>query len=150
MRTHGVPNMPDPKQPTATSLDQRGTMNGVAGIDPNSSSYQKADKSCSHLLPNGGQLTPAEQQKAIANALKFVQCLRTHGIPNMPDPIASGRGIALRVPAADPTQPQFESGPEGMPIPQSPRRSVNPAAERNPQEHPGSITAVPIGGHHLS
>jgi len=108
MRTHGVPNMPDPTS-NGSFLNQRGTVNGVAGVDPNSSAFQKADKSCSRLLPNGGHLTPAEQQQLVANALKYVQCLRTHGLPNMPDPITSGGNIALRIPAGGPNSPQFEA-----------------------------------------
>jgi hypothetical protein len=106
MRTHGVPNMPDPTS-NGSFLDNRGTVNGVKGVEPNSSAFQKADKACSHLLPNGGQLTPAEQQQALARTLKFVQCMRTHGEPNMADPVASNGGISLRVPAGGPNSPQF-------------------------------------------
>jgi hypothetical protein len=106
MRTHGVPNMPDPTS-NGSFLDNRGTVNGVKGVEPNSSAFQKADKACSHLLPNGGQLTPAEQQQALARTLKFVQCMRTPGEPNMADPVASNGGISLRVPAGGPNSPQF-------------------------------------------
>jgi hypothetical protein len=99
--------MPDPNS-NGDFLDDRGVLNGVRGIDPNSSQYDKADKACRHLLPNGGLMTAAGQQQALAQALKFVACLRKHGVPNMPDPIASGGGIALRAPSG-PNSPQFQA-----------------------------------------
>jgi hypothetical protein len=108
MRTHGVPNMPDPNS-EGNFLFKGGSINGVQGVDPRSSEYQKADKACSHLLPNGGQMTPAEQQQALSQALKFVQCLRTHGLPNMADPTTQGGGISLRLPAGGPNSPQFQA-----------------------------------------
>jgi hypothetical protein len=109
MRTHGVSNMPDPDS-NGNFLSKGGALNGVRGIDPNSSQYQKADKECSHLLPNGGQMTVAEEQQALAQALKFVACLRKHGLPNMADPVVSGGGIELRVPGgAGPNSPQFQA-----------------------------------------
>jgi hypothetical protein len=109
MRTHGVPNMPDPTS-NGSFLLKGGVLNGVRGINPHSSQYQKSDKACRHLLPNGGQSTPAELAQAIAQALKFVACLRKHGLPNMPDPVESGGGIALRgPPGAGPNSPQFQA-----------------------------------------
>jgi hypothetical protein len=109
MRTHGEPDMPDPNS-NGDFLDVRGTLNGVKGVDPNSSQYQKADRACSHLLPNGGQLTAAEQQEFLAQAMKYVGCLRKHGIPNMPDPVASGGGITQHVPrGVGPNSPQLQA-----------------------------------------
>ncbi|MGA3354851.1 MAG: hypothetical protein ABSD85_16965 [Acidimicrobiales bacterium] len=107
MRTHGVANMPDPDS-NGNFLFNRGALNGVRGIDPNSSQYERADKACRHLLPNGGPATPAELARAVAQALKFVACLRKHGLPNMPDPVESGGGIELRVPGGGPNSPQFQ------------------------------------------
>jgi hypothetical protein len=80
MRSHGVPNFPDPK-----------SGGGFGAIDANAlgvsqSAVQKAQSSCEHLLPNGGRRTPAQQQEVIQGALKFAQCMRDHGIPNYPDP----------------------------------------------------------------
>jgi hypothetical protein len=109
MRTHGVPNMPDPNS-QGNFLFQSGKVNGQSGINPGSSLYVKADRTCSHLLPNGGQMTPAEQQQALAKTLKFVQCMRTHGLPNMADPTTRNGGITLRVPAGEgPNSPKFQA-----------------------------------------
>ncbi|MGB9113504.1 MAG: hypothetical protein WCF24_12360 [Acidimicrobiales bacterium] len=96
MRTYGVTNMPDPNS-KGEFLTDRGLLNGQK-VDVNSSQYNSANKACTHLLPNGGQLTPAEQQALLAQALKFVQCLRTHGFPNEPDPSTGGGGVSLRLP----------------------------------------------------
>jgi hypothetical protein len=109
MRTHGVPNMPDPTS-SGAFLSKRGTLNGVSGVDPNSPQFASANKTCEHLLPNGGNITPAEQQKALAQALKYVHCMRTHGVPNMPDPSTSGGGVGLILgPGVSPSSPQFQS-----------------------------------------
>ncbi len=96
MRTNGVPNMPDPNS-KGLFLHTPGKLNGVT-IDINSAQYNSANKACTHLLPNGGQLTPAEQQALLAQALKLVQCLRTHGFPNEPDPSTKGGGVSLLLP----------------------------------------------------
>ncbi len=109
MRTHGVANMPDPTS-NGSFLFNRGALNGARGIDPDSSQYQKADTLCRHLLPNGGQPTPAELAQAVAHALKYVACLRDHGLPNMPDPVESGGGIALHgPPGIGPNSPKFQA-----------------------------------------
>jgi len=107
MRTKGIANFPDPNS-NGNFIQQRGALNGQK-VDTGSSAYRKADASCSHLLPNGGQLTPAEQQQMLANALKLVQCLRSHGFPNMADPSTSGGGVAIRFPGgAGPNSPTFQ------------------------------------------
>ena len=81
MQTHGVPNFPEP--------NSQGVVQG-SGINPSSPGFQKASKACRHLLPNGGQPTPAQQAQAMAQALKFSECMRTHGVPNFPDPLPGG------------------------------------------------------------
>jgi hypothetical protein len=109
MRTHGVPNMPDPTS-SGQFITKAGTLNGVSGVDQSSPQYASANKACKHLLPDGGQFTPAEQQQALAKLLKYAQCMRTHGVPNMPDPTSAGRGVGLGLPAGvDPNSPQYQS-----------------------------------------
>gem|GEM_PF-422997 len=87
MRSHGVPNFPDPNA-------QGGIR--ATGLDPGSSTFQAATKDCRHLLPNGGQPTPAEQAAAMAQALKMSECMRSHGITAFPDPVSvPGGGIQI-------------------------------------------------------
>ncbi len=105
-------NFPDPTS-SGDFLDERGLLNGQR-IDINSAEYISANKACTHLLPNGGQLTPAEQQALVAQALKLVQCLRTHGVPNMPDPtVPAGSGIEIHGPRGiGPNSPVFQRAME--------------------------------------
>jgi hypothetical protein len=73
MRSHGVPSFPDP---------------GASGpaVNPRSPAFQAAQQACRQLDPK--RLPPpthpsASQRQA---ALRFAQCMRTHGYPNFPDP----------------------------------------------------------------
>ena len=106
MRSHGVPNFPDPNA-------QGGIV--ANGIDTGSSTFHAAANGCRHLLPNGGQPTPAQQAQALAQALKFSQCMRSHGISGFPDPQSlPGGGIRIAIRAGqgsnlNPTNPQFQA-----------------------------------------
>lgn len=86
MRANGVPNFPDPsssgKFPSAQQL-------GVS-----SSRYQAASSACRHLLPVGanGQLSAAETQQLLTGMRRFSQCMRSHGVPDWPDPTTDSAG----------------------------------------------------------
>jgi hypothetical protein len=113
MRTHGVPEFPEPTE--GRLLIHTGNHNGhVTGVDPRSSRFQAAQKACGKLLPNGGAPTSAQVAKMQESALKLSQCMRTHGVPNFPDPIVSGGGIRLSLKAGgangiDPESPRFRA-----------------------------------------
>jgi hypothetical protein len=106
MRSHGVSNFPDPNA-------QGGIQ--ATGLDPGSSTFQAAMKDCRHLLPNGGQPTPAEQAAALAQALKMSECMRSHGISAFPDPVSvAGGGIQISLHSTpgsnlNPNNPQFQA-----------------------------------------
>ena len=86
MRSHGVPSFPDPKQ-VGGGIQIPGS---APGIDPQSPLFKSAQKSCKHLLPNGGQPpTHAEQQQALTRLLHSSQCMRAHRIAGFPDPTLS-------------------------------------------------------------
>ncbi len=81
MRTHGVPNFPDPSSTGELNL-------GATGIDPQSPSFQAAQKTCSKFQPAGPgfpKMSEAQRQRA----LRFAQCMRAHGELNFPDPAFS-------------------------------------------------------------
>ncbi|MGH9125811.1 MAG: hypothetical protein ACRDZ8_13945 [Acidimicrobiales bacterium] len=88
IRSHGVPNIPDPVQTPSGGYGYR-----TAGIDPNSAAFQGALRACK-ALPSpwnstGQQLSPTQQQEW----LDWAQCIRTHGLPNFPDPTFSGSAV---------------------------------------------------------
>lgn len=112
MRSHGVPEFPEPTE--GHLLIHTSDHNGhVTGVNPKSAQFQTAQKACGKLLPNGGVPSAAEQAKMQEGALKFSQCMRTHGVPNFPDPIVSGGGVRLRVGGGpggiDPNSPRFKA-----------------------------------------
>jgi hypothetical protein len=99
MRSHGLPKFPDP--------DAKGN---YPAVDPqhlgvSDSLYQAAEQACQPLLPTGGSLQqqtnqclwfgncpPALLQQLLNIEREYARCMRTHGVPNWPDPtINKGR-----------------------------------------------------------
>jgi hypothetical protein len=110
MRSHGVPNFPDPKVST------NGNEVKVAiGINPSISGnpqFKSAQQACSKLLPGGGpgsgpnhQISPQEQSQY----LKAAACIRSHGIPNFPDPTFSGGGVHIAHQGLNESSPAFKA-----------------------------------------
>jgi hypothetical protein len=112
MRSHGVPKFPDPK---ASSGGMSLTIGPGSGVDPRSPQFQAAEKTCRKLMPNGGKApSPAQQAKALAQMLKFSACMRSHGLPDFPDPTSSGGGIQLSIggrkgSGLNPSSPVFQA-----------------------------------------
>jgi hypothetical protein len=104
MRSHGVPGFPDPNSHGDFLITPKENLPGGAVMGA-------ADKACRHLLPNGGQMTAAQQQQALASALKWSACMRTHGLPNFPDPRTEkgGVGLTLGGTGIKPGSPQFQA-----------------------------------------
>jgi hypothetical protein len=65
-------------------------------------------QACRHLWPAGGpgSLTPAQKQQRQQQDLKLVQCLRAHGLPDIPDP---GANDSIRLPNGMVNSPQFQA-----------------------------------------
>ena len=109
MRSHGVPNFPDPTSDGQINVNfasgGKDGAPGSSGIDRMSPQYISADQTCRHLLP-GGVPTPAQDQQALAKGLKFAQCMRSHGVPNFPDP--STAGVVHLGAGVDMSSPQFQ------------------------------------------
>jgi predicted amidohydrolase YtcJ len=91
MRAHGEPGFPDP-QPNGNLLID-GPKDHLNGALMNS-----AQKACQHLLPKNKPMTAAQLRQVTAQALKFVACMRSHGIAGMADPVVSDGNISLRIP----------------------------------------------------
>jgi hypothetical protein len=86
MRSHGAPSWPDP--------DNQGIFISTKANRADFRAPASASRACQHLDP-GTPLTVAQQRQATAQALKFVACMRSHGIPGWPDPVVNARGLVF-------------------------------------------------------
>ena len=76
-----------------------------------SPAFKSAQQDCAKLQPNGGHPQPlsATQREA---ALRFSQCMRSHGISAFPDPSFSGARVQMegnRGSGVDPQSPAFQA-----------------------------------------
>jgi hypothetical protein len=95
MGTHGVPNYPDP--------DSSGALRktGAQQLGVTSSEFNGAQRACQPLLPStwpmsfeqqvqqcyqAGDCPQAVVQQILTVQRKFARCIRSHGLPNFPDP----------------------------------------------------------------
>jgi len=109
MRTHGEPNFPEP---VFQGKSAHITIHPGSGVDPSSPQFTAAYNRCKHLLPSNGTpsqgqtITPAEQTDYIEAAA----CMRSHGVPDFPDPTFKDGTVAFRSRTPiDTTTPQFRS-----------------------------------------
>ena len=99
MRAHGVLKFPDPNSSGAIPKV------GPQQLGVSSTVFQAAQKACQHLLPNSGQSSQAWDQMALNALWNFARCVRAHGVPNWPDPLAE----------SDPGQPGTPGFPRNLP-----------------------------------
>lgn len=84
MRSHGVPNFPDPDV-SGNGISVK--IQSGSGLNPQSPSFQSAQKTCRHFLPGPpGGANQAPSAATEAKMLAVAQCLRAHGITGFPDP----------------------------------------------------------------
>ena len=97
IRSHGVPDYPDP--------DNSGQLpkGDAPQFGVSTSVYQAAQQACLDLLPTGGSL-PQQEHQCMQNGdcpptlvqqmmtadMKLARCMRSHGVPNFPDPTNGG------------------------------------------------------------
>ncbi len=109
MRSHGVPNFPDPSA-------GGGGVNLTSGVNPQSPAFKSARRACAKLVPGGKPGGQSATESQFLAALSFAKCMRTHGFPDFPDPthfdsppgpiLIVGRGLYFRVSAQfDPNSP---------------------------------------------
>jgi hypothetical protein len=81
MRSNGIPTFPDPSS--------RGRPQPLNQIDPNSAVFQTAYEACRKYARSGAGGPPAPSPGQLRSALVFAQCMRKHGFPQFPDPLAT-------------------------------------------------------------
>jgi hypothetical protein len=82
VRSHGIPDFPDPDssgQVPKETAQQLGVSDSV---------LRAATGACGALDPYQPP-SQAEQRQQLTDDLKFAQCMRSHGVPNFPDPTSS-------------------------------------------------------------
>jgi hypothetical protein len=99
MRAHGVLKFPDPNSSGAIPKV------GLQQLDVSSIVFQAAQTACQRLLPNSGESSQAWDQLTLNTLWKFARCVRAHGVPNWPDPLAE----------SDPGQPGTPGFPRNFP-----------------------------------
>jgi hypothetical protein len=135
MRSHGVPEYPDPgsggELPKITPANE-------AQLGVSDSRFNAAQAACQDLWPYQGP-SQAMARQELTDALKFARCMRSHGVPDWPDPITDpdsgrvefvlGAGIDLNSPQILGQARECEHGlpadllpghPEGVEVTQSP------------------------------
>lgn len=80
MRAHGVTNFPQPGGGPQTGPP----------INLGSPTYVAAEKACAQYAGGGPISTQGVSPQVMQELLQFVSCMRTHGVPDMPDPNSNG------------------------------------------------------------
>lgn len=109
MRSHGVSDFPDPTVASNGLPSWSINASPNSDLDPNSPQNKRAHEACSQDLPTLGPHTPAETTAAIAEAVKYAECMRSHGEPDFPDP--NGKAVIQIKNATgilDPSSLQYE------------------------------------------
>ena len=98
MRANGVPDFPDP--------DAKGDFEYGVSVTP--AVFTKAQEACEDLKPPGA-LSSARSPEEQSTALRFADCIRSHGVKDFPDPVEGEPLVnTYKIPSSD--------TPDGMTI----------------------------------
>jgi hypothetical protein len=105
MRSHGVPNFPDPGTRSASHLPQQ--------INQSPPAIESAQNACAKYGYSSGDSAAfdASWESGIPALVKLARCMRAHGVPNFPDP-ASTHAASYQLitkSAIDPQSPAFKT-----------------------------------------
>lgn len=134
MRSHGVPNWPDP---TSGGVFDKSRLTSQQ-LGATDAQVQAAQTGCRRLLPNGGNGPgTAQMQQSKAQALRFSECVRNHGVSNFPDPDSTGRIPDPAAVGIDQGSPKFEAANRACGKYRPPYFPSNAAYNSWAQAHPG-------------
>jgi hypothetical protein len=109
MRSHGITGFPDPTVMPNGQVGFNIQSSGNSDLNPMSPQYRAARQACLRYVPGRGKLTPAQQAADEARAVKYAECMRSHGEPQFPDP--NGQGLIQIINPTgilEPSSPQYE------------------------------------------
>jgi hypothetical protein len=84
MRANGVPNFPDLRG-NRMLIQASGQTLSVDGVSVNAPAFLAARANCEKYIPHG-IASPAQAAQQTRKSLQFARCMRSHGVPNFPDP----------------------------------------------------------------
>ena len=110
MRSHGVPNWPDPS--SSGGVPKEAVISALEAVGDTRA--EAAQSACRHLLPAGGSLSGEASQPIDAqdreDYLEAAACMRTHGFGGFPDPTFQNGSVQTNIPSGiDQGSVQFES-----------------------------------------
>jgi len=128
MRSHGVPNFPDPSS--------SGELPKLSQQQLDNPQFQAAERACEELLPAGtnDQFPPGEVQQLLISMVRFSACMRSHGVPNWPDPTTDSQG-----------RPVFPLAAAGISRQQARSARVTHAGDECQHLLPPALPGIPIG-----
>ena len=144
MRSHGIGNFPDP--------DVIGNFDIGDIIDQRSPQYAAAKATCVRLHPYNMVLSPQQDAAMMSRALEFARCMRSHGVPNFPDPTESDGRLSFgsqTSPSPPPghggSSPGAGSGQRGTgsgrPATGAPRPVTSPSGPPESQQYQAAMQA---------
>lgn len=111
MRSHGVPNFPDPTvqdNAHAKGVGFNFAATGSGAIDTHSPVFRSANAACEKAT-GFGHISQAQLQQGMAALLKFAECMRSHGITSFPDPFENSHQIGFNTAGLDTNSPRFKA-----------------------------------------
>ena len=133
MRSHGVPTFPDP--------DSSGTIQVPSSIDDRVPPVRAAYRACRNLAPSEGSLTGQGDVMHQDQLLAFAKCMRSHGVPQFPDPQVVNGHINMHLTAGqiDPSSPTVTAAMAAC------RSKLGPAGQRGAEKLISPLGKGPAG-----
>jgi hypothetical protein len=89
VRSHGVPDFPDPNGQGEFQLHtvfENGRPTQGGDLVPSSPAFRAGERACGSFGSAGRQVTRAQEEQAFQKDLKAAACMRANGVPEYPDP----------------------------------------------------------------
>jgi len=108
MRANGLPNFPDL---TSNRMLIQGNAHSLSvnGVSVKAPAFLAARADCQKYLPSASA-SPGQTAQQQQRGLNFAKCMRSHGVPNFPDPkvlSSSGGNQVVYLPGVNQQSPAF-------------------------------------------